>query len=260
MRELLKRIFDAYEFEQKWADKNIEFYSSINEKKTNFYLINYIDATNQNWDSVILNKQVNQLEKEYANEDLKDSNLREKLESVIEDKSLAARIDKNISTIYPIKFSSLENLDAFQNMIFAIEESPYYFRRYVLPYTEEQIKDINKYIEELPDSDISSLLSAYANDLNKYNSFSKHNNVNDAYYLIIRLFAKIPFFQFNFSTSDKPKSAKEQIEEKVPQELSSIHNLIKSNTANVDRYIKARNYQIEANEIADEFRNRIAQE
>lgn len=260
MRKLLKNIFESYEFEKKWADKNIEFYSSVNEKKTDFYIINYIDTTNQRLDSTILNKLINQLEEDYISDNEKGENIRGKIKGVFEDETKAARIDKNISSIFPIKFSSLDSLDTFQNIIYAVEESSYFFRRYVLPYTEQQIIEIDNWIENWPDKNISSALSAYANDKDKYKSFSKHENTNDAYELVIRLFAKIPFLQFSFETSDKPISVKQQINSQVSENLTGIHELIEKSSTNIDEYINELKIDINKETIEKEIRDRIMKE
>lgn len=260
MRELLKNIFESYEFENNWADKNIEFYSSVNEKRTDFYIINYIDTTNQRLDSAILTKLINQLEEDYIRDNEKDKNIKEKIKGLFEDKTKAARIDKNISSIYPIKFSSLDNLDTFRNIIYAVEESSYFFRRYVLPYTEQQLIELKDWIEGWPDKDISSALSAYVNDNDKYKSFSKHENTNDAYELVIRLFAKIPFLQFSFETSDKPISVKQQINSHISENLTDIHVLIEKSSTNIDDYINELKIDITDVAIEKEIKDRIMKE
>ena len=47
MRELIQQIFTTYGFNEKWRDDDIEFYATSAEDKTSFFLIDYIDASNE---------------------------------------------------------------------------------------------------------------------------------------------------------------------------------------------------------------------
>lgn len=137
MRELIQQIFTTYGFNRKWQDDGIEFYSAVTEDKTSFFLIDYIDATGEGITDSSLLTMLKQLEKDYIGENLNGEGVKRKIQELfIDNANIAAQIDKNTSAIYPIKLESLNNLDRYRNLIYAVEESPHYFRRFILPYTD----------------------------------------------------------------------------------------------------------------------------
>lgn len=260
MRELLKHIFNAYKFEQKWSSETIDFYSVIEEKKTNFYIINYIDATDPAINPSTLNEMIKQLELEYIGNYKNDKTLKVKLQDTLEENSKSAQLDKNTSAIYPIKFSSLGNFNAYKNIIYSVEESPYFFKRYVLPYTDLQVAQLKEILDDGPDNDISSRLSNFANQETEYYALSTHRKTDTAYELVIKLFSKIPFLQYDFEPKQKPTSAKKQIESKISIEQRRLHELIILNSININNYIESLDINISDKEIADELDKRIKEE
>ena len=158
MRELIQQIFTAHKFDKKWQDDNIEFYSAKAKEKTSFFRIDYIEATQAGIKDVEMLTMLKRLEKDYIDENTNGKGVKRIIQGLFVDAnanaSVAAQIDKNTSAIYLIKLESLNNLDKYRNLIYSVEESPYYFRRFVLPYTENQVGELKKMISNFPEKNI----------------------------------------------------------------------------------------------------------
>lgn len=83
MRELIQQIFTAYGFNEKWRDDDIEFYSASAEDKTSFFLIDYIDATDEGITDTSLLTMLKQLEKDYINENTNGKGLKNKIKELL---------------------------------------------------------------------------------------------------------------------------------------------------------------------------------
>ena len=170
MRELIQQIFKAYGFGEKWQDDSIEFYAAESEDKTSFFLIDYIEATCEGITDVEMLTMLKQLEKDYIDENTNGKGVKRKIQELFvnDNASIAAQIDKNTSAIYPIKLESLNNLDKYRNLIYSVEESPHYFRRFVLPYTDKQVDELKIIISDYPEKNIVNILSEIANQEEAY--------------------------------------------------------------------------------------------
>lgn len=258
MRELIQQIFIAYGFEEKWNDFDIEFYSAEAEDKTSFFLIDYIDATDAEITDVSLLTKLKQLESDYIDEDINGKGVKRKIQELFSNNiSIAAQIDKNTSAIYPIKLESLNNLDRYRNLIYSVEESPHYFRRFILPYTDNQANELKKIISDYPDKNIVNVLSEIANQEEAYYDLAGHKNLDNAYELVIRLFSKIPFLQYNFVAEQKPMPVEKRIETEMRPELLGYHNLICNRCVDIVEYIKASNLLEDADFVDAEIQKRL---
>ena len=171
--------------------------------------------------------------------------------------NIAAQIDKNTSAIYPIKLNSLNNLDKYRNLIYSVEESPYYFRRFVLPYTEKQVVELKKIISDYPDKNIANVLSDIANQEDAYYELAGHRNLDNAYELVIRLFSKIPFLQYNFVAQQKPMEVEKRIKSEMNAELLKYHELICKSCLDIDKYIKVLGLSKDDAAIEAEMKKRL---
>ena len=223
MRELIQQIFKAYGFGEKWQDDSIEFYAAESEDKTSFFLIDYIEATGEGITDVEMLTMLKQLEKDYIDENTNGKDVKRKIQELFvnDNASIAAQIDKNTSAIYPIKLESLNNLDKYRNLIYSVEESPHYFRRFVLPYTDKQVDELKIIISDYPEKNIVNILSEIANQEEAYYELAGHRNLDNAYELVIRLFSKIPFLQYNFVAQQKPMAVEKRIESEMDASFSN---------------------------------------
>jgi len=260
MRELIKQIFKVYEFNEKWQEDSIEFYAAESEEKISFFLIDYIEATSGDITEATMLEMLKKLEKNYINdENTNKEGIKRKIQMLIanDNTNIAAQIDKNTSAIYPIKLNSLNNLDKYRNLIYSVEESPYYFRRFVLPYTEKQVVELKKIISDYPDKNIANVLSDIANQEDAYYELAGHRNLDNAYELVIRLFSKIPFLQYNFVAQQKPMEVEKRIKSEMNAELLKYHELICKSCLDIDKYIKVLGLSKDDAAIEAEMKKRL---
>ena len=259
MRELIQQIFIAYGFDEKWQDDSIEFYSATAEEKTSFFLIDYIEAIDEGITDKTMLTMLKRLEKDYIDENTNGKGVKRKIQELFvnDNASIAAQIDKNTSAIYPIKLNSLNDLDKYRNLIYSVEESPHYFRRFILPYTDNQVDELKRIISDYPEKNIVNVLSEIANQEDAYYDLAGHRNLDNAYELVIRLFSKIPFLQYNFVAEQKPMSVEKRIESEMESELLRYHNLICNNCVDIDEYIKVLNLPEDDEVIEAEIKKRL---
>ena len=259
MRELIQKIFTAYRFDEKWQDDNIEFYFSATEEKTSFFLIDYIEATGEDVTEARMLTMLKRLEKDYIDENIDKKGIKRIVQELFVDDNarIAAQIDKNTSAIYLIKLESLNKLDRFRNLIYSVEESPHYFRRFILPYTDNQVGKLKRIISDYPEKNIVYVLSEIANQEDAYYDLAAHRNLDNAYELVIRLFSKIPFLQYNFVAEQKPMTVEKQIELNMNSELFRYHTLVSNNCVDIDEYIKVSNVPEDDAAIEAEMKKRL---
>lgn len=236
MNELINRIFNDYGYVKRWNCENTDFYMNDNRDIANFFLINYIDAVSEseNEDSILEKLKV--LENNYIDENT-NINIRKELLGVFEDDSLAVQLDKNISAIYLIRLKDICELDSYKNVIYYVEESPYFFRRFVLPYTDKQVSNLKAIILDNKEKTIRDVLSDLANDEDEYFELAEHKGINSVYELVIRLFSKIPILQYNFRAEQKPISVEERIENSLDEVLTKYHNIVVNKNEDIEAMI-----------------------
>lgn len=129
-------------------------------------------------------------------------------------------MDKNLSLIVCVKRRNLLSDPKLHKVIFDIEEDPYFFKKYVLTYTDSQVELLIK-----NQGDISIIEHLYR-VLNDDNSFQEHKNdpiQESEYNLISKLFIKLPFL--NLRKMDREMaSLKQEINNALTPSLLSLRN------------------------------------
>ena len=100
-------------------------------------------------------------------------------------------------------------------------------------------------------------MSEIANQEDAYYELAGNRNLDNAYELVIRLFSKIPFIQYNFVVQQKPKAVEKQIESEMDSKLSKYHTLICNQCADIDEYIKCSNTLEDDAAIDAEMKKRL---
>ena len=227
MRELIRKIFNNNNFELIRGFDNIDFYN--NRDYTSFYLVYYIDLTNISKHEYI--EKLNELENRYIGRD-NQVRLKNLLYENIDNDDKKA-LDKNLSAVYVIKVKDSKEFSDNRNIIYDIEESPYFFKRYILAYTENQVNELvdtlkrNRInLDRISDENLSELV----NDFDEYKKLMK--NGGEGYYeLLVRLFCKLPFLNFTTNNEISIDSLEKEIEGRIGEEgLSIIHNCLINKT------------------------------
>lgn len=225
MKKLIRKIFEKNNFDLIKEIDNIDFYN--NQDYTNFYLVNYIDLTNTSKEEHI--EELNYLENFYIGREKKES-LKKLLYDSIEEDDDKKALDKNLSAVYIIEVDDSKKFYDDRNLIYDIEESPYFFKRYILAYTQIQANDLvdkmNKNgisFDKISDEDLSKLVD----DFDEYKKLMK--NEGEGYYeLLVRLFCKLPFLNFTTNNKISIDSLEKNIEGsiEVNENLSVIYNCL----------------------------------
>lgn len=170
------------------------------------------------------------------------------------------QIDKNTSAIYLVEFSEINMLSKYRNLIYSIEESPDYFKRYILPYTEKQVAGLKKVLADYSDKNIAQILSQLADVEENYYSLMNGTNTNSVYELVIRLFSKIPFLQYQFkATSDDDISLEKMVKDSLTYDLVEYDEAIKENRIALEELIFLEKDNITEKEI-DKIINQLIEE
>lgn len=171
---------------------------------------------------------LDELESKYASpNDSQEKAIRIHILESFDNNREASQIDKNTSAIYLLQLNDMKNLRGLRNLVYAIEESPNYFKRYIIPYTETQVNLLQTKIDTYEGRDIDDILSNIANNEKEYYRLSESKNIGSAYELVIRLFSKLPFLQYKFEADSTPLSLERDISEKIQGDLVKYHNAIK---------------------------------
>ena len=198
MQLILERLFKEHKFIKQWEDKDIEFYVNEDKNIVSYFILYYVDCTEFEDREEVVKETLNDLEKRYMSFDDKEMVLKHSIAKSFSDKNEIAQIDKNTSAIYVMKFCNLDNLNKYRNIIYTIEESPVYFKRYILPYNEIQLSGLRQMINDIKEKTIETILTELADNEKDYYRLLSGDNHDSAYELVIRLFAKIPFLQYQF--------------------------------------------------------------
>mgnify|MGYP000562073429 FL=1 len=66
---------------------------------------------------------------------------------------------------------------------------------------------------------------------------AEHKSINSVYELVIRLFSKIPFLQYNFKAEQKPMSIEKRIENSLDKVLLKYHNSVVNENKDLEAMI-----------------------
>ena len=154
--------------------------------------------------------------------------MKNKIQSLFDNNQEASQIDKNTSAIYLLKFNDSERFNSMRNLIYTIEESSNYFKRYILAYTDKQVQMLNDKISDYEEKNIERILSDIADNKDEYYKLMNGMNSGSLYELVIRLFSKIPFLKYDFKVNSMPISIEADIDNRMPNALKNCDNVLKN--------------------------------
>jgi hypothetical protein len=95
--------------------------------------------------------------------------------------------ERNSDLIILFKVNNLGDFNVHEQNIFSIEEDPYYFKKYVLYYSDEELK----LLENKTLNDLQNIVL----DRSLFKTYKKNPNYPSLYSFSARFFIKIPFLQ-----------------------------------------------------------------
>lgn len=176
MNNFIKGILEKYDYHQ-YSD-NIKLWNNSNE----FFLIQEYDVEElESSSEVMLNfftcKKTEQLISEF--EKIQDNKMK-----------------KNTSLFITVKVENLEKeYDRLKNIAMRIEEDEYYFRKYVIFYTEEGLNKLKPNVEYLLDY----INSESPDEKSLFDKFEENMFFDDAYFVAMQLIVKLPFISLPHS-------------------------------------------------------------
>lgn len=194
MKEVLRKIFSDNSFERQGFEFG-DYYSS--KVKSENYIVYFIDnLVNVNIDE-ILNDKIYSIGVANINKEMK----------------------KNTSVIFVTKTNNSELNNIEKKLIFKIEEDPYFYKKYVLWYTDEELKNVNLYIDDMTKSLMNKELFQNMKDVLELDSQQIDNEEKGkvySYMLLCRIFIKLPFLSlksiYNKSDSNELKNFENNID------------------------------------------------
>ena len=100
------------------------------------------------------------------------------------------KIKKNTSLFVTIKVDELkQSYESLRNMIMKVVEDEYYFRKYVILYTEEGLSRLNSNIEDL----LNYIQSTSPEGESLFDKFESDMFFDTSYFIAIQLIIKLPF-------------------------------------------------------------------
>ena len=106
------------------------------------------------------------------------------------------KIKKNTSLFVTIKVDELkQSYESLRNMIMKVEEDEYYFRKYVMLYTEEGLSRLNSNIEDL----LNYIQSTSPEGEYLFDKFESDMFFDTSYFIAMQLIIKLPFVSLHHS-------------------------------------------------------------
>lgn len=234
MNEIMSELFEQYNFIKTWEDNNRMFYVNANRNVVSYFILNFVDCSNISNVEADIKKNLIKLEDEYVND---EKGLKYSIIDSFQNKQEVSQLDKNTSAIYLVRFSEVNMLEKNRNLIYAIEESPDYFKRYILPYTEKQVVGLKKVLEDYEDKNIIEILSELADVEENYYSLMNGTNKNSVYELVIRMFAKIPFLRYKFKATSDDISLEKMVNDTLNNDLEKYDKAIIEDKVTIDELL-----------------------
>jgi len=257
MNELIDKIFKSYKYIQVTdvVRSNLVFYKHESAEIANYFLIYTIDCREFEEDEEQIKIALEQLEKDYSKStNLDNFALKQQVIDSFNNTKEASQIDKNTSAIYLLLFDNIENLNGYRNTVYSIEESPNYFKRYVLPYTHNQLNHLNNALSQFSNRSIDDALCQIVDNEDNYFTLLEGKDLESTYGLVIRMFSKLPFLQYKFKAELAPEPIEKRVEGNLKAELIKYHNILKDNTLNIENILSLENdFKVENDELDKEI-------
>lgn len=249
MNEIMIKLFEQYNFVRIWEENNRMFFANADKNVVSYFILNFIDCSNISDNENLIREELCKLEEEYVDNENDKKGIKYSIINSFENKQEVSQIDKNTSAIYLVKFSKVNMLDKYRNLIYSIEESPNYFKRYILPYTEKQVVGLKNVLSDYSDINIVEILSDLADVEENYYSLMNGTNYNSVYELVIRLFSKIPFLQYKFKTTSDVISLEKMVKDALADDLVKYNEAIEENRIEIEDLIELEEMDITEKEI-----------
>jgi len=148
-------------------------------------------------------------------------------------------VEKNSSLIVLVKVDSLSALEKYQQQILLFEEDEYFFKKYVILYSDESIKDM------IDKDNLISILQTKVKDETKFDSYANggFQDELEEYLLILQLYIKLPFLKLSYEGNPFQTLAS-----KISNELGDIQEALYNQLSEISEEIQNIDFELEDNE------------
>lgn len=150
------------------------------------------------------------------------------------------KMKKNTSLFITVKVENLEKeYERLKNIAMRIEEDEYYFRKYVIFYTEEGLNKLKPNVEYLLDY----INSESPDEKSLFDKFEENMFFDDAYFVAMQLIVKLPFISLprsdtHFETIEDRIKSRIEFKKLVNQEEQVNQILELLNGDNISEQLK----------------------
>lgn len=240
MINFLDDIFNYYQYEKIGTfevvnHNDVLLYKHKNAAIANYFLVFDIDCREFEDDQERIKIALDELEKMYCSKSNENDSLKNRVINKFETTQKASQVDKNTSSIYLVLFNDIDKLNNYRNEVYSIEESPNYFKRYVLPYTLNQLNQVKQALSQFPDKPLDEALCQIVDNEDSYFDLVEKKALDSTYSFVIRMFSKLPFLQYKFKTELAPEPIEKHIERKLKNESQiKYHQFLCKDDINID--------------------------
>ncbi len=226
MNEIVKKIFTESSHEENTTEDGITYFSY---KDVTYYFL--LELEQMEFDGI---RKFSDFEENVNYKKLK-SNF-----DILVAQGKSNTMEKNSSLIVMIKCDSLQYIETYQQQIFLLEEDEYFFKKYVVIYSEESIKDFKQ---------VEHIIPLLQEKVNKEEKFEAYRNKGyqvelEEYLITLQFFIKFPFLKMVL-TGDIFKSLERKIADELGAGLESLYDQI------VERFDDISSLQFENEESTD---------
>ena len=202
MKDLIQKVFFASGFKITGQTENTFFFQNISDSHQSYYLVHFIVA-------------------EQLKNYLDDSDFEDPYHLFEEQKKISADVEKNTSLLVISLSVNIESdYSLYKNAILQIEEDEYWFKKYVLLYTNESISNFDKetILEDLNTCILNNSL---------FTSFKDALYTNAEYFVAMQIFLKFPFLNVPISLNEQYLSIESILQNNLSEyQLSTLNSLI----------------------------------
>jgi len=208
LRNIIQRIFTDNGFveltiQDDFQGGKIAFYANYSSNATNFYLVVY---------------------PEYINTDFLSEHVPSYFRAIKEfEIGYDERMDKNLSMLVCVKADNFDE-ESLSGITFEIEEDPYFFKKYVIVYNDNNLTELNKkFITKEKDS--NTILNEIVNDTESFLSYKNGESKNESllYEIGSNLMIKIPFLRLEKKTEKMEDLSKEIAERLIVEGIQEFN-------------------------------------
>lgn len=234
MKEIIDSIFREYGYKSNWKKDNVSFYMNVDKNLVSYFLTCFVDCSSTEIEEGEVDTLLRKLEDIYITNEKEYGGIKYAIMDTFEDKNAVSQIDKNTSAIYLLKIKDDFEVSNYKNVIYAIEESPKYFKRYIIPYTEKQVHELKTVLGNYEGENIIEILNDLVNNEEGYYALLDGKRKNSLYELVIRLFSKIPFLLYRFSAKSDDISLEQMVNENMEANLKKYDTAIQEGMVELD--------------------------